>query len=289
MNPLILQFANGNIFFVGLGMVVGSLALCLRSNGRFVKSIVTIIWLLGILFVILSATPLPLWLYIAWLAFCITGFAVLSALTKHGAPLGLRRSLAAVGILPSLLLMSAELPYHLASSVAVSPAQPVFVIGDSISAGIDSTERPWPEVLGDHSHLKVTNLAQAGASVSAALKQAARIDKTDAVIFVEIGGNDLLGGTDTHTFREQLDLLLEKTCVGGNQVIMFELPLIPFRNAFGAEQRDLARRHRVTLLPKRYLTTVFGMEGGTLDGLHLSQVGHDALAGEIQAVLNIQP
>ena len=171
----------------------------------------------------------------------------------------------------------------------VSSTQPVFVVGDSISAGIDSKERTWPEVLGDRSNLKVTNLAQAGASVSAALKQAERIGKTNAVVFVEIGGNDLLGGTDIHTFHKQLEQLLGRVCARGNRVIMFELPLFPFRNSFGAEQRSLARKYDVTLLPKWYLTRVFAMEDGTLDGLHLSQAGHDALAREIDAMLNTGP
>jgi acyl-CoA thioesterase-1 len=289
MNPLILQFANGNVFFVGLGMVVGSLALCLRHNGSLVKSLVTIGWLLGILFVILSATPLPLWIYIAWLAVCITGFVASNLLVKQNASPGCRRIIVAICVVLSLVLALAELPYHLTPSVAVLSTQPVFVIGDSITAGIDSNERAWPEVLGDRTHLKVTNLAQAGASVGAALKQAARIDKTNALVFVEIGGNDLLGGADIHMFHEQLERLLEKVDAGGNQVVMFELPLFPFRNSFGAEQRSLARKYDVTLLPKRYLTSVFGMQDGTLDGLHLSQAGHDALAGEIQVVLKIKP
>jgi acyl-CoA thioesterase-1 len=289
MNPLILQFANGNIFFVGMGMVVGSLALCLLRNGRLVKSLMTISWLLGILFVILSATPLPPWIYVVWLAFCLTGFIALNLLANRGLALGCRRLIAAICVVPSLVLVFLELSYHLTPSVMVSSTQPVFVIGDSISAGIGSNERAWPEVLGDRSHLKVTNLAQAGAGVSAALKQAARIDQPNALVFVEIGGNDLLGGTDIHTFHEQLEQLLGKVCASGNQVIMFELPLFPFRNSFGAEQRRLAREHHVTLLPKKCLTRVFGMEGGTLDGLHLSQAGHDALAGEIQAMLKISP
>jgi acyl-CoA thioesterase-1 len=289
MNPLILQFANGNVFFVGLGMVVLSIAICLRRNGRLVKSLMTINWLLGILFVILSATPLFNWIFVVWLAFCLAGFIALNLLARRGFALGYRRLIAAICVVPSLVLVFLELPYHLTPSVTVSSMQPVFVVGDSISAGIDSKERAWPEVLGDRTHLRVTNLAQAGASVGAALKQAGRIGKTNALVFVEIGGNDLLGGTDIHTFHKQLEQLLEKICPGGNRVIMFELPLFPFRNSFGAEQRSLARNYGVTLLPKRYLTGVFGMEGGTLDGLHLSQAGHDALAGEIQAVLKIKP
>jgi acyl-CoA thioesterase-1 len=63
-----------------------------------------------------------------------------------------------------------------------------------------------------------------------------------------------------------------------NPVVMFELPLFPFRNSFGRTQRMLADKHNVILIPKTYLTKVFGLEGATVDGLHLSQTGNDALA-----------
>jgi lysophospholipase L1-like esterase len=69
---------------------------------------------------------------------------------------------------------------------------------------------------------------------------------------------------------------------------MFELPLIPFHNSFGTAQRSLAKKYHVTLLPKRFLTKIFGTVGGTLDGLHLSQSGHDALAAEIQGVFRVE-
>jgi len=66
---------------------------------------------------------------------------------------------------------------------------------------------------------------------------------------------------------------------------MFELPLLPFCNAFGRAQRILAKKHEVTLIPKSYMTKVFSLKGGTLDGLHLSQKGHNALANSVYSLL----
>jgi lysophospholipase L1-like esterase len=40
------------------------------------------------------------------------------------------------------------------------------------------------------------------------------------------------------------------------------------------------------MLPKRYFARVLGTQDGTLDGLHLSQAGHDAMAETIAEVLN---
>ena len=66
---------------------------------------------------------------------------------------------------------------------------------------------------------------------------------------------------------------------------MFELPLFPFQNAYGSAQRAVAAKHGVHLLPKRYFAAVLGAEDGTLDGLHLSQKGHDAMAEIMASVI----
>jgi lysophospholipase L1-like esterase len=105
------------------------------------------------------------------------------------------------------------------------------------------------------------------------------------LVLVEIGGNDLLGHTDSKDFYIQLDQLLGRLSAGNSQVVMFELPLFPFCNAFGQAQRNLAKKYNVILIPKHYLTDVFGLKDGTVDGLHLSQKGHDALANLVNGLL----
>jgi acyl-CoA thioesterase-1 len=139
--------------------------------------------------------------------------------------------------------------------------------------------------LADISHFKVINLAKPAASVETGLDQSAGIVGSNSLVLVEIGGNDLLGYSDSKTFYVQLDRLLAKLTAGNNQVVVFELPLLPFCNAFGKAQRNLAKKYNVTLIPKHYMTDVFGLKGGTLDGLHLSQKGHDALANSIDRLL----
>ena len=68
---------------------------------------------------------------------------------------------------------------------------------------------------------------------------------------------------------------------------MFELPLPPLHNGFGTAQRQLAAKYGVALIPKRPLTAVFGMKDGTVDGLHLSDAGHRALAQSVQRIFAI--
>jgi acyl-CoA thioesterase-1 len=141
-------------------------------------------------------------------------------------------------------------------------------------------------VLGDVSHLDVTNLALPGATASSALAQEQGIKLVDSLVLIEIGGNDSLGGVSSDQFFKDLDELLAgipSTC----SCVMFELPLFPFQNGYGEAQRTLARKHHVVMIPRKCLTAVIGASGNTLDGLHLSQKGHDALALSVFSMLAI--
>lgn len=282
MNPIVLQLANGNLFFVGLVMIVAALFLRLRFEGRILGLVLRIGYIAGIVFVIFSATPLPIWLYCLWFGLCVA-----AALAVFSNKFSSQRKmlLSCTVSLCSLVMCLVELPYHLSPTITASPKQPLFVVGDSISAGISAKDRAWPVVLADISHFKVINLARPAATVETAMDQIAGIVGSNSLVLVEIGGNDLLGHTDNKTFHLQLDQLLGRLAAGNNQVVVFELPLFPFCNAFGKAQRNLARKYNVILIPKHYLTDVFGLKGGTVDGLHLSQKGHDALANSINNLL----
>jgi acyl-CoA thioesterase-1 len=285
MNPIMIQFASGNAFFIGIGLTVIAFALRLWLNGRVWVSLLTVGWLVGISLVILSATPMSFWLYGLWLGLCVMVWVAFIVQTTFQ----LRASTIIAFAFFSLSLCLTELPYRLVQRVTVFTNQPVFVLGDSISAGIGTKERAWPDVLGDLSHLKVINLARPGASVETALDQASHITATNALVIVEIGGNDLLGHTDSRAFYGQLDKLLGKLKKGNHRIIMFELPLLPFWNVFGRDQRVLAEKYGVTLIPKSYLAGVFGSKGATLDGLHLSQKGHNTLAKSVYGLLKVTP
>jgi lysophospholipase L1-like esterase len=80
-------------------------------------------------------------------------------------------------------------------------------------------------------------------------------------------------------------MLVSSLRARNHRVLLIELPLYPFKNAFGMAQRRIAAKYNVAVLPKRCFTKVLGTKNGTLDGLHLSQEGHDAMAGIIAEVL----
>jgi acyl-CoA thioesterase-1 len=104
-------------------------------------------------------------------------------------------------------------------------------------------------------------------------------------VILEIGGNDLLGGTSIPKFREDLEKMLALVCGPRRRVAMIELPLPPFYNRYGMVQRALAKSHGVTLIPKRYLAKVISTPGATVDGLHLSNAGHALLARSLFEML----
>jgi acyl-CoA thioesterase-1 len=289
MNTIVLQFANGNMFFIGIGMVVLASAIyLLLNNNRFLRSVLSIVIMSGMAFAIMSGTPLPDWLYGLWLVLSVIVLFINKFKISSIPPTSFRQIIFGLVAFVSLVMVLLELPYHISPVISGSSGRHVYVVGDSISSGIDANERVWPLVLGDLAHVKVTNLARPGATVESALTQAAMISESNCLIIVEIGGNDLLGGPDSRIFYNQLDNLLSKLCLARNQVVMFETPLFPFRNSLGHAQRILAKKHGVALLPKKYLTNIIGMKNATLDGLHFSQTGHDAMAKEVFDALSFQ-
>ncbi|MGA2061014.1 MAG: SGNH/GDSL hydrolase family protein [Thermoguttaceae bacterium] len=288
-NPVVLSFGDGTAFFAGVAAAVLSLLLLVRFRTRLVAALLIAVALLGIVVAIISATPLPVWAYAVWLV-AVTATLVLCLWRPTPKA---RIASAGVLIVTSIGMCTAEIPYHLFPRLSIGSHETIYVVGDSLSAGVDEdrTGRPcpkmrcWPAVLGDMTHLTVVNLAKPGAKVHSALAQAELAKQTNAVVILEIGGNDMF--SDVAIFRQQLDTLIS-SLHGHRAILMFELPLFPFQNAFGQAQREVAAKYGVILIPKRCLTAIWALSGGTLDGLHFSQTGHDFMARMIAEVLKVE-
>lgn len=145
--------------------------------------------------------------------------------------------------------------------------------------GANPPGKNWPELLGEELGLPVENFSFGGAMLDTALHNAQRIDSDNALVILEIGGNDLLNGR--RDFEKNLKRMLDTVCRSNCRVVMIELPLPPFHNAYGRAQRELARKYGVVLIPKRYLAAVMATPGATVDGLHLSNKGHELLAARL--------
>ncbi len=280
-----MRLADGTPFFIGIVFTCIGALLLLRFGGGTIRKISSALARIGMFFVLISATPLPVWAYGIWFLVCIAGLRM----GKSTKATRSRRIVAAcVLIAANIGFFIVEAPYHRIKRLTVPDGVKVYVIGDSLSAGIGDDYRHWPEVLGGITGLTVVNLAQAGATTHDAIQQAHEITESDCVVIVEIGGNDLLGGTGAAEFRSQLEILISTLRKAQHQIMIIELPLLPFKNGYGAAQRNVAARHGAVLIPKRCLARILGATSGTFDSLHLTQEGHNALAGVISTAIRIR-
>src|SRR5208337_440588 len=108
MNPVVLQLASGNAFFIGMGLTVAGFALRLWLNGRVAILLLTAAWLTGISLVILSATPMSYWLYGLWFGLCVAARVAFIRRTSFQ----LKASATIAFAVLSLSLCLAELPYR---------------------------------------------------------------------------------------------------------------------------------------------------------------------------------
>ncbi len=264
MNPVAMHPASGMSLFTGgvlVGLVVALAPWCRGAWGARLRSAGAgpgFVLMLG------AATPHPAWLDILLVALFVAWFLA-EEWPRVRRIIGLlppRIALAAV-VLATILL---EVPHGLPPSLPAGPPQPLYVVGDSISAGIGAAHAPWPDRMAAKYRLPVSNLAQAGATTADAISQVVRVTAPDALVLVEIGGNDLLNGLPTSDFAHDLEALLAKLRRPGRTIVMLELPLLPFYSGYGKAQRALAGAYRVHLVPKRYFANVLGAPGATDDG-----------------------
>ena len=284
MEHVINFFGGGYAFFVGVGGVLAGLAVFVLVRSRWRTTLGTLLAVLGLTLIAISATPLPYALYAVGVAASFYWLIV----ERFGSP-GRRwiRGLVA-GIW--LVAVGIEIPYWLAPHVPNLNRPTLYVIGDSVSAGIDDTNKNvWPGVLARTHEIDVVNLAVAGATVESALRQAEHLPDSGGLVLLEIGGNDLLGkatnrligGMFPGNFERDLEALLTRVCVPDRTVLMMELPLPPFSNEFGRIQRQLAAKHGIPLIPKRVFIGVLTGDRMTIDGIHLTKAGHERMADVI--------
>jgi lysophospholipase L1-like esterase len=278
------QFISGRAFFYGIAVCLLGCFLKLLFKRTLIHSLARITLLTGVVLVVLSAAPFSLWMYgvffalLAWTVF---------RLGKAGKPAERRVYLLPLILLvaQSILMAGMEIRFSIAPTIPLAKSDTLFVLGDSISIGADPPGKNWPQLLGDSAKLKVRSFSAGGAKVEDALVGARRINQDDALVILEIGGNDLLSGTSIPKFRENLEKLMALACGSHRIVAMVELPLPPFYNRYGMVQRALAKEHGVILIPKRFMADVMSTSGATVDGLHFSNSGHILFARALIGML----
>jgi acyl-CoA thioesterase I len=272
MLPILWYMANGQTFFWGcLGIVIS--VLLSKYSKPLLKLASYLILSISVFFIVLSGTPFNIYFYIVWSVLAMIWFYY-SYITK-------RSDKKIKGTVSKLLLIaitvagvSIELPYHLKPNPPIFKSHVLYVIGDSISDGIGGkNEITWPEIIAKKHNVDVINLAQSGATLKSAMKQAEKINRSNATIILEIGGNDLFWQSTVSDFENNLEVLIQKIPKENNFLYMLELPLPVMHHFYGRSQRDLAKKYNITLIPKRYFVKVISTKEATVDLAHLSQEG----------------
>jgi acyl-CoA thioesterase I len=282
-NALIYHVYSGQAFFSGAALALLALLGGLLEKRGLLAALRMIGACTGVILIVVSATPLPIWSYLTAGAITLLWIAldVMTRTSHHRWRMYVRWAMAAVLVLG----VSLEAPYHFAPRLTASGNPPVFIIGDSLTAGVGGPIETWPVVLARQHTVVIHDLSVAGADATTAMRQAERINRPGSLVIVEIGGNDIIRENSPAVFERGLDALLTRIRQGNHTIVMFELPLPPFCNRYGEAQRRLARRHGAFLIPKRVLLGVLTTEGATLDTIHLSARGHQLMAQVIWHVV----
>src|SRR5262245_6565865 len=231
MSFVAMHFASGLAFFSGSAILVVGILVATFARRKVLAASGRLLILAGLVLIVLSATPLPVW---AW---CVWGTALLiwvvARLTKGSGTFhapsaavaapseeaasklpvvrhqgnGTRSVPAAMAVVAcTLAAVGWELSWQVAPGGLQATHRQVrkpdlprslVVIGDSLSAE-DFTEGgdPWPMLLAREHGIEVQNLAFSGAKAGSAAKRVTAEGLGGDIVLLEIGGNDLLGGTD---------------------------------------------------------------------------------------------
>ena len=272
--------ASGQIFFIGVACLLMGLMLRRLHPRRGVHALRRSLSWISLLFIGVGAPPWP------WTIYLLLGVITVLWLVGETRRTGWAGSLRVLMVTAWVVAGFVEARYQVVPTLPLLGRSTVGVVGDSLSARMgDSDSLLWPERLAKSHGIIIRNHAVAGAKVHSAAGQVKQCSPDETLILLEIGGNDLLGGTDTESFAADLTQLIRNTLRPRRTVVMLELPMIPGLNQYGLIQRTIAAEYNVILIPKRILAGVLFSEGATVDSVHLSPVGHDRMAVAIWGVI----
>ena len=165
-----------------------------------------------------------------------------------------------------------------ASSLA---AQTILVFGDSLSAGFGiSQAQSWPALLAqrlgqEHYPYQVANASISGETTSggAARLGPALEEFKPAIVIIALGANDGLRGLPLAQMRSNLDSMIRLAQAGRAKVLLVGIRLPPnygtkYTEDFAKVYSDLARRHKIALLPFLFAGFAENRDAFQNDGLH---------------------
>ena len=268
--------AAGKSFFVGITLLIFSILLPIFHKRVWSSIAKYSLAGIAIFLIILSATPLAWLFYTSWIISILIFFLLVSVRTS--CTLRLLRVFQIIALSLCVIAILLELPFHLKPTMPKGKFKKLYIIGDR-------DENTWPKILREKYAIDVIDLSLPGATVTSAVEQADKVNFQDAVVLLEIGGNDFFVPTPYELFQQDLKQILKRVKNAKRAVIMLELPLQPQYLVYGAIQRRVAKEFGATLVPKNFIVSVLASKGATVDLAHLSPYGHELMAEKIWALL----
>ena len=198
-------------------------------------------------------------------------------------------------VLALMLLLLSWLPALAgAAPTAAFVARPILVLGDSLSAAHNIAEQDgWVHLLG----VRLANMRPSRVVINASVSGATTADGVSrlpgllkryrpALVLLELGANDGLRGLPLAGIRANLRTMIRDCRQAGAKVVLLgiELPVNygpPYRDGLQAIYTDLAREHRLPLVP-------FLLQGVALDPALMQSDGlHPVAAGEPRVLANV--
>ncbi|HEY8747263.1 MAG TPA: GDSL-type esterase/lipase family protein [Tepidisphaeraceae bacterium] len=273
--PWIVYFiAGGGTFLPGAGMLALAVAARVVFDWRRIGVLSIAAVVIGIALITISGEAITWWVYWVWVASIV-------AWLLRGMPRSVRakRVIDLTALTSTCLAAAIAIVYRQAPSLPPAAFSRLYVIGDSISAGIGRAgSETWPGTIASEHGVTVINLARAGSTIADATRHLEPGSLSEGLVLLEIGGNDAIGRVKADQFGRDLEQLAGRVCGPGRAVVMLELPLFPFDNGYGLQQRRVASRHGIHLIPRKNFVKVIGARGATSDGIHLTAEGQRRMA-----------
>ncbi len=247
MNLLIKFFVSGAAFYPGAVLLIIGAFLSMKGTKNTFKVTSGIMFLIGILLVLLSGVPIPMFVF-SLMAVMVAGLYFFTGF--EGKETRLFFWIARLILICCVFYLTAtDLKYRKSPVIRRDNLKKMYVIGTSLSLAHSGPS--YVDILKKKYGIKAFNLSEPRNTPSLAMSQADLISSSDILILLELGMQD-----DYGDFRRELEELL-KTLSGHRRVIMmFELPRLSSGGSFIKVQREMADKYGVILIPRRILAGV---------------------------------
>jgi acyl-CoA thioesterase-1 len=177
-------------------------------------------------------------------------------------------------------------------------AKTVLVMGDSLSAAYGmAASKGWVELLGTrmrttHAGWRMVNASVSGETTAGGLSRLPRqLERVKpAVVVIQLGANDGLRGLPLERMRANLDRMIRLSKASGARVLLVGMRMPPnlggaYTTGFANTYTQLAREHRVALLPFFLEPIMLDRGAFQRDNLHPTEAAQAKLANHLWPAL----